>query len=70
MPLSRYRSRDHVRIVSTEPCICRRTSFRIEALGRTDDMLTVLGINVYPLPVSSVAATLKPRVTGEIEIQP
>jgi phenylacetate-CoA ligase len=69
MPLLRYRSRDHVRVLSTEPCVCGRTGFRIEVLGRTDDMLTVLGVNVYPLAVHEVVSALKPRLTGEIEIQ-
>ena len=69
MPLLRYRSRDHVRIVSTDTCACGRTGFRIEVLGRTDDMLTVLGVNVYPLAVMDVVATFKPRVTGKVEIQ-
>jgi phenylacetate-CoA ligase len=69
MPLLRYRSRDHVRVVSTERCLCGRRGFRIEVLGRTDDMLTVLGVNVYPLAVRDVVSALKPRVSGEIEIQ-
>ena len=69
MPLLRYRSHDHVRVISTEKCICGRTGFRIEVLGRTDDMLTILGVNVYPLAVSDVVSMLKPRVSGEIEIQ-
>ncbi len=32
-------------------------------------MLTVLGVNVYPIAVSDVVSSLKPRVSGEIEIQ-
>ncbi len=69
MPLLRYRSRDNIKVVSTEKCICGRTGFRIEVLGRTDDMLTVLGVNIYPFAISDVVSTLKPRVSGEIEIQ-
>ena len=34
MPLLRYRSRDHVKVVSTETCQCGRGGFRIEVLGR------------------------------------
>ena len=69
MPLIRYRSRDHVTIVSTDQCVCGRTGFRIEVLGRTDDMLTILGVNVYPVAVTDVVSGLKPRDSGEIEIQ-
>ncbi len=69
MPLLRYRSRDHVKVVSTETCQCGRGGFRIEVLGRIDDMLTVLGVNVYPLAVKDVVSKLIPRVSGNIEIQ-
>ncbi|WP_300457300.1 hypothetical protein [Desulfobacula sp.] len=69
MPLMRYRSRDNVRILSTAPCICGRTGFKIEVLGRTDDMLTILGVNVYPLAILDVVSSLKPLVSGAVEIQ-
>ena len=69
MPLMRYRSRDNVRIVSTEKCVCGRTGFRIEVIGRTDNMLTILGVNVFPLAIRDVISTMKPRVSGAIEIQ-
>jgi len=69
MPLIRYRSRDHVQIASTSKCECGRTGVRIKHLGRTDDMLTVLGVNVYPMAVKDVVSSFRPRVSGEIEIQ-
>ena len=69
MPLLRYRSRDHVKVVSTETCVCGRGGFRIEVLGRIDDMLTVLGVNVYPLAIKDVVTKLSPRVSGNIEVQ-
>lgn len=56
-------------VLSTARCDCGRTGYRIEVLGRTDDMLTVLGVNVYPLAVKDVVSSLRPRVSGEIEIQ-
>jgi phenylacetate-CoA ligase len=69
MPLLRYRSRDHIRVVSADKCICGRTGFRIEVLGRTDDMLTVLGVNVYPLAIRDVVSVMKPQISGAVEIQ-
>lgn len=69
MPLLRYRSRDNVRIVSTDTCECGRTGFRIEVIGRTDDMLTILGVNVFPLAIRDVVSTMKPLVSGAIEVQ-
>jgi len=47
-PVLRYRTRDLTRI-SREPCPCGRTSARIsKILGRTDDMMFVRGVNVFP----------------------
>lgn len=47
-PVLRYRTRDLTRI-SREPCPCGRTSARIsKILGRTDDMMIVRGVNVFP----------------------
>ena len=47
-PVLRYRTRDLVRI-SHEPCPCGRTFARIsKVLGRTDDMMIIRGVNVFP----------------------
>jgi phenylacetate-CoA ligase len=45
-----------------------RTSPRITTLGRTDDMLLVRGINVFPSAVRDVVASLVPDTTGHIRI--
>ncbi|MEA5067783.1 MAG: phenylacetate--CoA ligase, partial [Christensenellaceae bacterium] len=48
MPMLRYRTRDITRLIS-EPCACGRTSYRMEKCkGRTDDMLIVRGVNLFP----------------------
>lgn len=48
LPLLRYRTKD-LSIFSPEPCRCGRTTARImKILGRTDDMLIIRGINVFP----------------------
>src|SRR5207244_3850504 len=47
-PLLRYRTRDRTRL-EREACACGRTSVRLaRILGRTDDMLIVRGVNVFP----------------------
>jgi len=47
-PLLRYRTRDITCIIE-EPCTCGRTTRRIKRLfGRTDDMLIIRGVNVFP----------------------
>ena len=43
----RYRVRDMVRVY-TGPCACGRTGFRFHVIGRSDDMIKVKGINVFP----------------------
>jgi phenylacetate-CoA ligase len=67
-PLVRFRTRDHVVVIRTS-CACGRTGFVIKCIGRTDDMLIVSGVNVYPSAVRDVVGTLTPRVTGEIVIR-
>jgi phenylacetate-CoA ligase len=66
-PVIRYRCRDMVRVFPSR-CRCGRTSFRFSVLGRTDDMLKVKGVNVYPSAVKDVICTFLPEVTGEFRI--
>ena len=47
VPLLRFRTRDRVTILGTS-CACGRTSFKLRCVGRTDDMMIVLGVNVFP----------------------
>jgi phenylacetate-CoA ligase len=68
-PLLRFRSRDHVRVWSSR-CACGSTALRVRCIGRTDDMLIVRGVNVFPSAVREVVARFQPRVTGAILIQP
>ncbi len=54
MPLLRYRTRDLTRLYR-EKCDCGRTLVRMnKCLGRTDDMLIIRGVNVFPSQVESV----------------
>ena len=54
MPLFRYRTRD-LAFVHPEPCPCGRTHRRLSRiLGRTDDMLIINGVNVFPSQVEEV----------------
>ena len=68
-PLLRFRTRDHVE-VRTDPCGCGRTSPRVRCLGRTDDMLIVRGVNVFPSAVREVVNTFAPAVSGQILVKP
>ena len=68
-PLLRFRTRDHVQ-VKTGPCPCGRTSPRIRCIGRTDDMLIVRGVNVFPAAVREVVGGFAPAVSGHILVRP
>ena len=68
-PLLRFRTRDHVQ-VRTSACACGRTSPRLRCIGRTDDMLIVRGVNVFPAAVREVVGGFAPEVSGQILVKP
>jgi phenylacetate-CoA ligase len=68
-PLLRFRTRDHVR-VRTTACPCGRTGPRIRCVGRTDDMLIVRGVNVFPSAIREVVSAFAPRVSGAVVVRP
>jgi phenylacetate-CoA ligase len=54
MPLIRYRTRD-ITSLHDEPCACGRTHIRMKRVrGRTDDMLIIRGVNVFPSQIETV----------------
>ena len=68
-PLLRFRTRDHVR-VRMSPCPCGRTGPRVRCVGRTDEMLIVRGVNVFPSAVREVVSSFAPRVSGYVLVRP
>lgn len=55
LPMIRYRTRDITRIISDGPCACGRTHLKIDRCqGRTDDMLVIRGVNVFPSQIEDV----------------
>ena len=58
-PLIRYRTRD-ISVLHPQPCKCGRTHLRMERVsGRSDDMLIIRGVNVFPSQIESVLMTIK-----------
>ena len=54
MPILRYRTRDLTRLIY-EPCKCGRTAVRMDKImGRSDDMLIIRGVNVFPSTVETI----------------
>jgi phenylacetate-CoA ligase len=68
-PLLRFRTRDHV-VVRMGSCPCGRTGPRVRCIGRTDDMLIVRGVNVFPSAVREVVGGFAPDVSGYILVRP
>ena len=68
-PLLRFRTRDHVE-VRMGACACGRTGPRVRCIGRTDDMLIVRGVNVFPSAIREVVSAFAPDVSGHIVVKP
>jgi phenylacetate-CoA ligase len=68
-PLLRFRTRDHVE-VWTSLCPCGRTSPRLRCIGRTDDMLILRGVNVFPSAIREIVGAFAPDVSGAILVKP
>lgn len=66
-PLARYRTGDILRVY-TDPCPCGRTGFRMDIIGRADDMLIVRGVNLFPSAIQAVAGTFAPKTVGRLQI--
>jgi phenylacetate-CoA ligase len=58
-PVVRYRTRD-LTMLLTDPCPCGRTFHRMSrVLGRTDDMLIIKGVNVFPTQIESIMFSIE-----------
>ena len=58
-PVIRYRTKDFSRLL-TDPCICGRTFYRMEKVtGRSDDMLIIRGVNVFPSQIEHVLVSIE-----------
>jgi phenylacetate-CoA ligase len=66
MPVLRFRSRDRV-VVNARECSCGRGALRVRCIGRTDDLLIVRGVNLFPTAVREVVAEF---AAGPILIRP
>ena len=66
-PLMRYALGDLIQIF-TEPCQCGWPEMRFKILDRTDDMLIVKGVNVYPSALKGLVGEFMPRTTGALRI--
>jgi phenylacetate-CoA ligase len=66
-PLVRFRTGDIIAVDETGPCTCGRTGFRFRVVGRSDDMVVVRGLNLFPTMVAAALQTL-PDLSGDYRI--
>jgi phenylacetate-CoA ligase len=66
-PVLRFRSGDHIE-VHDYGCPCGRTGPTIRCVGRTDDMLIVRGVNLFPSAVQEVVGELRPATSGVLRV--
>lgn len=66
-PFMRYALGDLLQVY-TDPCPCGQPGMRFAIRGRTDDMLTIKGVNVYPQAIAGEIFRFQPRVTGAFRI--
>ena len=66
-PVFRFRSGDHVVVTGTE-CACGRKQPKIRCFGRTDDMLIVRGVNLFPSAVQDIIEAMAPAVSGQVRV--
>ncbi|WP_321344588.1 hypothetical protein [Breoghania sp.] len=66
-PLVRFRTGDVIEVDETEPCRCGRSGFRFRVVGRSDDMIVVRGLNMFPTMVAAVIGA-NPALSGDYRI--
>ena len=66
-PMVRFRSGDYIEVLGMS-CGCGRTGPKIRCTGRTDDMLIVRGVNVFPSAINSVVSEMVPDTNGIMRI--
>lgn len=68
LPRVRYNSGDMFQVFTEECPSCGFQGKRIKMIGRSDDMLIVKGVNVYPTAIKEIISRFVPDITGEIRI--
>lgn len=66
-PLVRFRTGDIIMVTGTDTCACACTGFRFRVVGRSDDMIVVRGLNMFPTMVAAVVNGF-PELSGDYRI--
>jgi len=66
-PLVRFRTGDIIAVDETSPCKCGRAGMRFRVVGRSDDMVVIRGLNLFPTMVAAVINEFK-ELSGDYRI--
>lgn len=67
-PIIRYKTGDMIKINQTKPCKCGVKGIKFNIIGRSDDMLTIKGINVFPSQIRSIINRYLDKLSGQFQI--
>ena len=67
-PIIRYRTGDIIRINDTKPCKCGFKGIKFSVEGRSDDMLTIKGINIFPSQIRTIINNYLDKLSGQFQI--
>jgi len=67
-PLIRYRTRDMIKIIDIGKCSCGLESFKFNIIGRSDDMLVIKGLNIFPSQIKTLISRYLDILTGQFII--
>ena len=67
-PVIRYKTGDMIKINQTSPCKCGVKGIKFNIVGRSDDMLTVKGINVFPSQIRTIINRHLAKLSGQFQI--
>ena len=67
-PIIRYRTGDIIKINKTKACKCGHKGIKFQITGRSDDMITVKGINVFPSQIRTVINKYINKLSGQFQI--
>lgn len=67
-PLIRYRTNDIIKIISTEECNCGESGFRFEVIGRSDDMFTIKGVNIFISGIQNILNSYNDEITSVYQV--
>lgn len=67
-PLIRYRTNDIIKIVETRKCRCGAKGFRFEVMGRSDDMFTMKGVNIFVNQIGTIVNDHLDVLSGAYQI--